>query len=97
MEEKSYIVAFRKPFVFEGESYDRIDLSGLEELTGKDVKELQKVFFKPTPDNMVPEFDLAYCTAVAGRVTGLPLEFFDEAPAYILTQIKLMVQGFFLS
>ena len=97
MEEKSYIISFRKPFVFEGEKYTQIDLSGLEELTGKDIKELQKVFFKPSPDNMLPEFDLDYCTAVAERVAGLPLEFFDQAPAYILSQIKLMVQGFFLS
>lgn len=96
MEEKSYIISFRKPFVFEGEEYTQIDLSGLEELTGKDVKEMQKVFFKPSPDNMLPEFDLDYCTAVAGRVAGLPLEFFDQAPAYVLSQIKLMVQSFFL-
>ena len=29
-------IAFEKPYIFEGETYNEIDLSGLEDMTGND-------------------------------------------------------------
>lgn len=36
-EENKYLIKFRKPFLFEDETYTEIDLSGLEDLSARDM------------------------------------------------------------
>ena len=68
-----------KPVTFEGKEYTEIDLAGLEDLNGRDIRELDRLF-KIKGGRIagnVKEFDSLYLQLVAAKGTGLPLEFFD--------------------
>ena len=41
-------LTFKKPFVFEGETYTELNLSGLEELTGADLSKVDRIMRKKT-------------------------------------------------
>ena len=41
--ENEYTVVFNKPYTFEGETYDKIDLSGLDNLTAADMIAANKI------------------------------------------------------
>lgn len=96
-EESSMVVTFNKPFKFEGEEYTEIDLSGIDDLTGQDMLELQKVSkITNARGAVLPEMDLGYAFHVASKVTKLPLEFFEKLPARECVKVRTMVtRGFF--
>lgn len=47
--ENEYMVVFNKPYTFEGETYDKIDLSGLDNLTAADM--IAAIRFWTEPDH----------------------------------------------
>lgn len=95
--ELSNVVKFNKPFIFEGKEYTEIDLSGVENLTGKDIIEAQKEYGKTNlAPNAMPELDVRYSFIIAQKVTKLPYEFFEQLPARECVKVRTMVtRGFF--
>ena len=45
-------VKLRKPFSFEGKEYTDVDLSGLENLTGRDMEEIEKTLSRENLDTI---------------------------------------------
>ncbi len=88
----------RTPVEFEGVSYKEIDLSGLDGLTGKDIRELDNLFRMKGGriGGNVKEFDSLYLQLVASKATKLPLEFFDRIGIKDATRLEVEIRNFLI-
>ena len=94
-EKPDLYVKFNKPFKFEEENYEGVDLSGLENLTAKDLTEIEKKYFRMGVTSFSPENTSTYARMVAQKTSGLPIEFFEQLPVKDTIKIKNVVTGFF--
>ena len=95
--DKNYTINFYKPYLYEGESYENIDLSGLEDVKAADMIEAQKVLSRSGELTSTPELSLSYACFIAQRITGKPIEFFYNLPAKEDVKLKNIVSVFFYS
>lgn len=96
-EENSFYVSFRKPFLFEGETYNGVDLSGLEDLSARDMIQTQRTMERAGTVSVLPEMSLEYACYFAAKATGKPVEFFQALPPREAIKIKNRVTRFFYS
>lgn len=94
MEDDSYLVYFKKPFVFEGVSYDSVDLSGLEFLSAADMIATNKIIERGGTVNVLPEMSLEYACIISSRASGKPVEFFKALPPKDALKVKNRVTNF---
>lgn len=92
---EEYIVKFRKPYEFEGEEYKEIDLSGIENLTTKDLTAADKQFVTQGNVAAMNEMSVGYACIIASKAAKKPIEFFENLPANEGIKIKNIVMGFF--
>lgn len=97
-DETSHVMKLRTPIDFEGTKYTEIDLTGLDKLTGKDIRELDHLFKMKGGKigGNVKEFDSMYLQLVASRATNLPLEFFDSIGIKDATRLEVEVRNFLI-
>lgn len=93
-EENTYLVLFKKPFVFEGVSYESVDLSGLEELKAGDMIAVNKIIERGGTVNVLPEMSLEYACLISSRASGKPVEFFKNLPPKEALKVKNRVTSF---
>ncbi len=89
-------VKLRKTFSFEGKEYTDVDLSGLENLTGRDMEEIEKTLSRENLDTINAELTLHGTMLYAAHATGKPIEFFQALPAVDCRRIKNTVINFFM-
>lgn len=89
-------IKFRKPYRFEGQDYDGVDLSGLEDLNAAALENAGRILLKNRPglNPSTIEMTMEYAFLLAARVAGKPLEFFEHLPAQEAMKIKTVVVGF---
>ncbi len=95
--EAGMYVKFSKPYVFEDDTYEGIDMSDLEKLTADDLTDIEKKFYKLSIASFNPENTATYAKIVAWKATGLPIEFFNQLPIKDMMKIKSRVVNFFYS
>jgi len=88
-------VKFKKPYVWEDDTYEGIDLSCLEDLSTTDLSAIEKKYYKLGIASFNPETTAAYAKVTAQKATGLPIEFFDQLPMREMLKIKNRVISFF--
>lgn len=97
-EDADLYVKFRKPYKFEGKTYDGLDMSGLEDLSGQDMRNIESMAarFGSLEENVNPmrETSISYALAAAMQVTGQPMEFFNRLPFRDMLLIKYTFEGF---
>ncbi len=76
--ELSYEVELTREYDFDGERIRKVDLSGLKELTTVDGTEIDQVMERMNHEPRNKFRDLTYTKHIAMRVTGLPVEFFNN-------------------
>ena len=91
---KNY-VKFKKPFVWEDETYEGVDLSGMEDLSARDMIQAQRIMEKSGSINILPEMSLEYACIFASKATKMPVEFFQALPPKEAVKIKNRVTNFF--
>ena len=94
-EENKYLIKFRKPFVWEDNTYTEIDMSGLEDLSAKDMIAAQRTMGKSGSINVLPEMSLEYACIFASKATKMPVEFFQALPPKEAIKVKNKVTNFF--
>lgn len=94
-EENKYIIKFRRPFIFEDETYKEIDLSGLEDLSARDMIQAQRTMERSGSINVLPEMSLEYACIFASKATKMPVEFFQSLPPKEAIKVKNKVTNFF--
>ena len=92
--DSQYLVVFRKPFVFEGETYESVDLSGLEDLSAADMIAANKIMERGGTVNVLPEMSLEYACIISARATRMPVEFFRALPPKEALKVKKRVTNF---
>ena len=97
LEKLESFVHFSKPYVWEDDTYTGIDLSCLENLTTRDLSDIEKKFYKQGVASFNPENTATYAKIVAQKATGLPIEFFEQLPINEMLKIKSRVVNFFYS
>lgn len=93
-EESSLVVKFRQPYLYEGETYDSIDLSGLENLRAGDMIAVNKIMERGGTVNMLPEMSLEYACLISAKATKKPVEFFRQLPPWEAMKVKNRVTSF---
>ena len=94
--ENDLILKFRKPYLFEGQEYTELDLSGLETVNGAMLSSVGRAVAKRSPglNAASVEMTLDYAKMLAQRITQKPVEFFDRMPAKDAMTLKGIVVGF---
>ena len=87
-------VKFAKPYRFEDDVYDGVDLSGINNLTARDIESIERSYHKLGITSFNPENTASYAKIVAQKATGLPVEFFDQLPIKEMFKIKSRVVNF---
>ena len=88
-------IKFRKPYEFERKTYDGIDLSGLEDLTGNDMIAVNKIMSRTSSSvEIMPEVSMEYACHLAARASKQPVEFFLGMSPKELMKVKNRVMGF---
>ena len=93
-DQEDLVLRFQKPYSFEGETFTEVDLSGLEDLSAADLCKVGKMVKKIDGVDPIAEMSLPYAIFMAARVTGKPLEFFQQLPAREAVKLKNLVVGF---
>lgn len=88
-------VKFSKPYQFEDETYEGLDMSCLENLNSHDLGDIEKKFYKQGVASFNPENTATYAKIVAQKATELPIEFFEQLPIKDMLKIKSRVVNFF--
>ncbi len=96
-EENPLIVKFTKPYSYEGKTYEEIDLTNIENMSGAQLCVAQRMYAKTGSVAMSPELDPNYSCIVAHLVTKLPVEFFKKITAKDLGRVKRAISGFFFN
>ncbi len=97
MVDNPYLVVFKSPVLFEGTSYDSVDLSGLENLSAADMIAVNKTIERGGTVNVLPEMSLEYACLISARAAGKPVEFFKALPPKEALKIKNRVTSFLYS
>lgn len=94
-EENSLLIKFAKPYVFEGNTYTEIDLSGLENLNAASMIEVNRKMARGQSGiDVLPEVSLEYAVNIASKATAQPIEFFLCLPPKESIKVKSRVMGF---
>lgn len=93
-EEIELVIKFKKPYQFEGKEISEIDLTGLENITGNDMVQVNKTLSRQGQVPMLQEMQLEYAQEMAARVTGMPVEFFKGLSAKHSMKLKNTVSNF---
>lgn len=93
-EENDLIITLKNPIMFEGQQYDKIDLTGLNDIKAKDMIDINRRMAKAGNTDSTQELTLEYAINMANIATGLPLEFFEMLPPRVAVAIKGRVVGF---
>lgn len=94
MSQNNLVVTFKKPHMYEGKEYEKVDLKGLDTLTTADLIEADNQFSAEGQFAMVNEMTTGYSIIVAAKVTDLPIEFYRSLPAKEGMKIKGIVMTF---
>lgn len=89
------LINFDKTYNFEGEAFNKLDLSKIEDINGRQLTAIEKAFCKTGVVSTTPETTSTYAKIIATAVTGLPAEFFEDLPGKEIRKIKTAVTRFF--
>lgn len=95
MEDEQNVVHFTHKYLFEGKEISKVDLSGFDNLTAKDMIEAQKILDRSGNISFMPEMTLEYACIMASKATDIPQEFFYSLRPKDSTRLKNKVTAFF--
>ena len=89
------VVKFSRSYSFEGKTYSEVDLSGMDDLTAKDMIEAEKYLFKTGTVSALPDQAVGYVCFIASKISDQPIEFFMGLSPRDMNRVKNKVTGFF--
>lgn len=93
--EESMVIKLKKPYMFERQEYNEIDLTGLDDLTASDMIAVNKIMQRTAAGlDIMPEVSVEYACHIAARASKLPVEFFMNLPPNVTMKVKNRVMGF---
>lgn len=95
MEDNKFYIRFDKKYKFEDKEYDGISIDKIEDISGRQLLNIEKKYKKLGGDALVQEMDTKYAIIVAAEVCNLPMEFFYNLPSRELVKVRMRVMGFY--
>lgn len=92
---ESMKVTFNKPYAFEGETYEGVDLSGVEDMTTEQLCQCDRMFERGGGVSAMKELNVEYACIIAAQVAKLPIEFFKGLPAREGNKVKTTIGSYF--
>lgn len=92
--ENDLVLKFKTPYKFEGTTYEEIDLSGLENLSGADMIFVSAKLSRKGRIQVLQEMSLEYAQEISAVATGMPVEFFQGLGVKDSTKLKNTVTNF---
>ena len=95
--ENSMVVKFEKKYAFEGKDYTEIDLSGIQDFSGRDLSEIDQQWKTASKSaiTVLQEFDRLWCFFTAARAAKLPVEFFYGLPGKECVKVCDTITAYF--
>lgn len=90
------VVKLSKPYKFEGKEITELDLNNLEDLTGADMIEINRMMKRRGNTDASPEITLEFAFFAAFKATGLSLEFFYSLSMKDSMRVKTRVNYFLM-
>ncbi len=94
VEDNPLVINFTHPVKFEDSTYNSVDLSGLENLTGRDMVMTSKAMTRSGDISVMPEMSMEYAFMMASKAASLPVEFFYNLSPKECIKIKNRVTNF---
>ncbi|WP_313343824.1 phage tail assembly protein [Lacrimispora sp.] len=86
----------KTPVEYQGIKVDQLDLSGMEDLTGRDLNSVYDLYANMGGSGIImQEATLLFAQLITSKVTGLPLELFYVLRASDSVKLKNRVYRFF--
>lgn len=92
--ENELMLELKKPYEFEGKTYEKIDLRNLEDMTARDLISANNIMMKRGGYSPTPEMTMEFCCVLANRATKIPLEFFYQLSIADAMNLKSKVTDF---
>lgn len=87
-----YVIPLKKPIMFEGKTYDSIDLTGLENIRAADMIAINRRLARMGSE--VQENSLEYALYMAAEASSLPIEFYEQLKCSVAMKVKTCVMLF---
>ena len=91
-----YIIKLSHPYKYDDEEITELDMSGIENLTGRDMKKAQAIMTRHGNIATVLETNVEYLQLMAAAATHLEVEFIEELNTKDTTKVKNWVSNYFL-
>jgi hypothetical protein len=95
--DSKYIIKLSRAYQDDDETVTELDMSGIEELTGRDIKKAQAIMTRHGNIATVLETNVEFLQLMAAAACGKEVEFIEELNAKDTTRVKNWVSGYFLS
>ena len=89
-----YVIPLKTPITFEGEKYEEIDLTCLENIRAADMIAVNRELSNGGNIDLNQEYTLEYAFHIVARVSGLPIEFFEQLKPLPAMRVKRCVTSF---
>lgn len=96
-DENRMIIKLVTPATFEGKNYTELNLSGLDNLKGRDLIDASRYLSRSGDISFAKELEAEFCFSLAARATDLPVEFFYNLGIRDAVAVKNRVTGFLYS
>ena len=91
---KKNIFKLPKSFTFEGETYTELNLAALEDMTGQQLYDAEKMYTKKGGSPIAMEYNLDFIFILCSIILEKPIEFFYAMPATDVYHLKYRVTSF---
>ena len=91
---KKNIFKLKRSFTFEGENYTELDMTALEDITGRQLYEAEKIYTKNGGSTVAMEYSLDFIFTLCNIVLNKPIEFFYAMSATDTYRLKYFVASF---
>lgn len=95
--ENDFFVKFNKPYNFEGEVFEGIDLQNIVNLRTIDIIEVERRYTALQLADPIKEASIPYIALIAQVATGKPIEFFELLPFTEMLKLKIVITNSFFS
>ena len=92
--ESPYVIKLKDPILFEEKQYDRIDLTGLENIRAVDMIAVNRRLAAVGNTDFIQENSMEYALNLAAVAAELPIEFFGKLKPREAMRVKQCVMSF---
>ena len=96
VDKSSFIIKLSHPYKYDDGEVSELDMSGIEDLTGRDIKKAQSIMTRHGNVTTVLETNVEFLQLMAAAAAHIEVEFIEGLNVKDTTRVKNWVSGYFL-